>query len=284
MSDQIHRFIFNDHGIRGQLVKLSNSIKRILQSHQYPEPLADLLQQTATVSLLLATTLKFEGKISLQLQTESEMKMLVVQTTHKLGFRGLVRFDENTNFSDKTFAELVDNGHMSITIEPSKGKRYQGIVPLDKSSIAECIEGYFELSEQLKTRLWLFNDGKQAFGLMLQALPDMTEQESFEHLACLADTLTKEESLALDGETLLHRLFHQENINLLSLTPVQFECGCSEKKMLESIALLDQEEIDEALASQGEIPVQCEFCLDQFSFDKIDIKTQQSIQGNTTQH
>ncbi len=284
MTDKIHRFIFDTHGIRGEFVDLSASAQRVLKDHNYPAPIATLLQQCSAISVLLATTLKFEGQISLQLQTPGALKMLVVQTTHNLGFRGLARLEDNETFENLSFKDITSGGQMVITIAPKKGKRYQGIVPLEGDNIQECIEQYFNQSEQLKTRIWLFNNHTQVRGLFLQALPDMTSQDAFEHLEYLSSTLTSEECLTVDTDILLHRLFHQESIKGMSIEEVKFQCGCSKKKMLNSICLLPEEEINEILQTKGEISARCEFCLDQFKFKEIDIKLSGSLQGNSTQH
>lgn len=284
MTDQIHQFIFNAYAIRGELVKLSGSAQQMLQHHNYPPYIANLLRQAAAVNILLATTIKFEGRISIQLQTQNKMRLLIVQTTHQLEYRGLVKFDETTDFTQISFADITKNGKMVITIEPSKGKRYQGIVSLDGTNLAECIENYFKQSEQLETKIWLFHDDKQVCGLMLQALPTMEKNFSFEHLACLAETLTNTEALSLDNEVLLHRLFHQEEVNYLENKPVKFNCGCSKKKMLESVGLLETKEIRDTIANNGGISVQCEFCSKQFSFTEVDIKSLHSLIGNTTKH
>lgn len=284
MTDKIHRFIFDTYGIRGELVRLSASSQRVLKGHNYPAPIAELLQQCSAVSILLATTLKFEGQISIQLQTPGDLKMLVIQTNHKLGFRGLARYDETASFEGRSFADLTKAGQMVITIAPKKGKRYQGIVPLEGENLAECIEQYFNQSEQLKTRVWLFNDENKVCGLFLQALPDMTSQDSFDHLVYLASTLNADECLTVDSEILLHRLFHQESIKGMAVDEVNFQCGCSEKKMLDSIRLLPDEEIKEIFETKGEISARCEFCLDQFKFSEIDLKQHESMPGNETQH
>lgn len=284
MSDLLHRFIFDTHGIRGEAVELKETVERMLKDHNYPPVIASLLQQAAAVNLLLATTLKFEGKISLQLQTKGKIKMLVVQTTHKLGYRGLVRYDKTADYSDESFQELTQEGHLSITIEPLKGKRYQGIVPLDGDTLAECIENYFNQSEQLKTRIWLYNNESQVFGLFLQALPDMLSEDSFDHLVYLASTLTEEECLSVASDIILHRLFHQESIRGMTTDTVKFTCGCSEKKMLDSLSLLPEEELAEIIETKGEVAVKCEFCLNQFSFSEIDIKAHHSVKGNDTRH
>jgi molecular chaperone Hsp33 len=284
MTDKIHRFIFDAYAIRGEMIRLEESCQQMLKGHHYPEVIQSLLQQTAAASVMLATTLKFEGKISIQLTSQNAIKMLLVQTTHTLGYRGLARYDDSVDYSSLAFNDLIEDGQMSITIEPKKGKRYQGIVPLTGDSIAECIENYFNQSEQLKTRIWLFNNNSQVYGLMLQALPDMASEDSFDHLVYLASTLAKDESLSVDNEILLHRLFHQESINNLVADPVTFNCGCSEKKMLDSIRLLPAEEIQEILKQKGAIDVKCEFCLNGYSFDDLAIKANQSLDGSATKH
>lgn len=285
MSDKIQRFIFDSFGIRGELVQLEASVQSMLDKHNYPPLIASLLQQVAAVSILLTTTLKFEGKMSVQLQTQNKLKLLVVQSNHNLGYRGIARYDKKADYSNMTFEELTRNGNLSITIEPKKGKRYQGYVELGQDSFAECIENYFNRSEQLKTRIWLFNDdNNRVTGLMLQALPDMLSQDSFDHLVYLSETLTQEECVTIEGNILLNRLFHQEKVRDLLIQEVKFECGCSRKKMLESISLFQEDEIQEIIQAKGNVAVKCEFCLDQFEFNEIDIKSQQAMVGNNTQH
>lgn len=284
MSDKIHRFIFDSFGIRGELVQLESSVQSMLSKHNYPLAIADLLQQVAAVNILLTTTLKFEGKLSVQLQTQDQLKLLVVQSNHKLGFRGIARYNKQADYSKMSFEELTKNGQLSITIEPKKGKRYQGFVELNQKNFAACIEDYFNRSEQLKTRIWLFNNEQKTTGLMLQALPDMQSQDSFDHLVYLSETLKEEECLLLEPDVILSRLFHQENIRDLMVQDAHFHCGCTRKKMLESIALFPAEEVKEILATKGKVAVKCEFCLNHFDFNELDLKTQQAVNGNTTRH
>ncbi len=284
MSDSIQRFIFDSFGIRGELVQLETSSQQMVLEHNYPPAIAKLLQQVAAVTVLMTTTIKFEGKLSVQLQTQNELKMLVVQANHKLGYRGIARYDKKADYSKKSFHELTKGGRLSITIEPKKGKRYQGYVELGQESFEACIENYFNQSEQLKTKIWLFNNEQKVTGLMLQALPDMLNQDSFDHLVFLANTLTTDECLNTESDVLLNRLFHQESVRDLMSHPVNFHCGCSRKKMLDSVALFPAEEIEEILQEKGKVPVKCEFCLSRFEFNAVDIKSHRAIAGNATQH
>ncbi len=284
MSDKIQRFIFDSFGIRGEFVQLEEAAQRMLQQHDYPPIIADLLQQVAAVTILMTTTLKFEGKLSVQLQSPNKLKLLVVQANHKLGFRGIARYDKQVDYSGLNFKDLTQNGRLSITIEPKKGKRYQGFVELAEDNFAKCVENYFNQSEQLKTRIWLFNDEQQVKGLMLQALPDMLSHDSFDHLVYLSETLTKEECLSIESDILLNRLFHQESVRELQTQEVKFHCGCSRKKMLDSVALFPESDIEDLLKTRGKVTVKCEFCLTKFDFTELNIKNHQALTGNSTKH
>ena len=284
MTDKIHRFIFDSFGIRGELVQLEDSVQRMLQSHDYPPVVTSLLQQVAAVSILLTTTIKFEGRLSVQLQTNDALKLLIVQCNNKLGYRGIARLDDQANFADVDYKQLTKDGKLTITIEPKKGKRYQGIISLEHDNFTKCIEEYFNQSEQLRTRIWLFNNEHKVTGLMLQALPDMLSQDSFDHLVYLAQTLTEEECLTMDASILLHRLFHEEKTKNLLVEDIHFQCGCSRKKMLDSVSLFPEEEIDEIIQTRGHVSVKCEFCLQQFKFSKIDLKSHTAVIKNKTLH
>jgi len=284
MSDSLSRFIFDNYNIRGELINLDESVQQLLKNHNYPSLLADMLTEAVAINALMASTLKFEGRVSVQLQTPGKLKLLLVQTTHELSYRGIVRYDEDSDYSELNFKQLTEQGQLVITIEPLKGKRYQGVVALEGETLSSCVESYFNLSEQLKTRLWFYKGDSKAYGVLLQALPDMENETDFEHLEVLASTLTPEECFSLDNETILHRLFHNESVKNLAEDPVIYQCACSRDKMLSSIQLLGDEEVEEILATEGEISVQCEFCLNKYAFDKLDIKQHQSHQGNDTKH
>ncbi|MDH5432820.1 MAG: Hsp33 family molecular chaperone HslO [Gammaproteobacteria bacterium] len=284
MNDILHRFIFQELDVRGQVIRLSDSCQQMINNHQYPDFIKDLLIQSSAINALLAATLKFEGKISLQLQSKSGLKSMLVQTNNQLQYRGLVHFDDSADFSNISFQQIAQNGQMVITIVPNQGKRYQGIVPMNGNSLAECIEYYFAQSEQLNTRLKLFCKNNQVIGVMLQALPEMKQKENFEHLDYLLQTLEAEEAFEIDHDTLMMRLFHQESLSNLMEQNVSFNCDCSREKMLDAVLLLDVDEIADSLSRDGEIAVTCEFCLSSFSFSDVDLKKHQSITGNQTKH
>ncbi|MFH2129833.1 MAG: Hsp33 family molecular chaperone HslO [bacterium] len=268
-QDTTQRFIFSDADIRGELVHLNQSYQTVIQQADYPENLRRLLGEAMCAVVLLTATLKFSGKLSLQLQGEGIVKLLLVQCTHQQEIRGLLQWQDNNE--QLSFRELVKNASLAITIEPEKGTRYQGIVPLDGENLNQCLESYFLQSEQLPTRIWLTADAEGAAGMLIQKLPTKELKESrenkWEHITILAATTTPSELLTLSNETLLYRLFHSEQVRLFDTQPVMFKCTCSRERCEETIISLGTEEIEAIIKEQGHIAITCEFCSTSYYFE-----------------
>ena len=268
--DFFQRFLFENLGIRGELVRLEDAWALARNTHDYPDTVASLLGQALAGSVLLSGTIKFQGSLILQIQGPGPITTLVAQATNQLTVRGLAHWRGIPTGS--SLSELVGNGRLVMTIQQEGREPYQGIVALEGVTLAESIERYFAQSEQLPTRLWLFADQQCAGGLFVQALPGRAcADEDWRRIGFLAETLTERELLELPAENLLFRLFHEERVRLLEPEPVVFRCGCSRERIEGVLAALGQDEIQAVLAEQGSISVDCEFCNRRYVFDAVDI-------------
>ncbi|HAO77200.1 MAG TPA: Hsp33 family molecular chaperone HslO, partial [Pseudomonas sp.] len=244
MPDQTQRFLFDDSDVRGEIATLEESYQHVLAKHTYPEPVAQLLGELLAAAALLVGTLKFDGLLILQARSSGAVPLLMVECSSAREVRGIARYHAEQIQPDATLTELMPEGMLAITIDPANGQRYQGIVDLEGATLAECLTNYFAASEQLPTRFWLNADSRRACGLLLQQLPadrlkDPEERDaSWEHLRTLADTLTAEELLGLDSETLLHRLYHQEQLRLFDALPIRFRCSCSRERSARALVSL----------------------------------------------
>lgn len=172
--DQLHRYLFENFAVRGELVTVSETLQQILENHDYPQPVKNVLAELLVATSLLTATLKFDGDITVQLQGDGPMNLAVINGNNNQQMRGVARVQgeipENADL--KT---LVGNGYVVITITPSEGERYQGVVGLEGDTTAACTEDYFMRSEQLPTRLFIRTgdvDGKPAAGgMLLQVMP-----------------------------------------------------------------------------------------------------------------
>lgn len=281
-KDQIQRFIFEDYDVRGELVRLEEVSQQALFDRSYPEPIANLLAQLIPAACLLSASLKFEGSLIIQAQNMDPLVALMSECTNDFKFRAIAKWDttdweskcEKMQRSDKTpLEQLMTNGNLAITIAPKEGKRYQGIVPLEKSTVADCLEDYFLQSEQIPTQVYLGQHNNTLVGMLIQRLPEAKgDKLDFQHIATLANTVKAEELATLAPSTLLHRLFHQEAVRLFPAEPVKFSCSCSRERTNQALLTLTDEEFQELLEKEKSTHVTCEFCGKVYTFDKIDLQ------------
>lgn len=272
MSEQDFRakFIFESLAIRGEVVRLETTVQTVLAKYDYPVPLQNLLGEALAAAALLAGTLKFEGLLALQARGDGPLTLLMAECAHDGRLRAIARY--NGEVADMPLVHLLGAGHggyLAITIDPqttdgAPGQRYQGIVPLDGLSLAECIEHYFRQSEQLDTRLWLVTGNGRAAGLLLQKLPEghgaRPDADAWNRLCRLTDTLTAPELLGLSAEHLLQRLYNEEDVRLFDADSLYFTCSCTAERVVQALRSLGPTELRSIIAEQGRIDVTCEFC------------------------
>lgn len=270
-QDVLHRFLFEELGIRGLWVRLAQSWQTAQLHQKAPVDVQLQLGQALTAAVLLSATIKFNGSLILQAQGNGAIKTLVAQATHDRKIRGLVI--ANNSIHTDNFQKLFGDGRLVITVAPDKANTYQGIVPLTGDNMAMVLENYFIHSEQLNTKLWLFADTGQTSGLLIQELPShLNDNTGWERVAMLANTVTEHELQALDCEEMLYRLFHEEKVRLYDSEVVTFDCSCSRLKIENALRLIGREELDGVLNERGQIEVNCEFCNKQYRFDRIDVE------------
>ena len=272
-GDSFQRFLLEELHIRGEWVRLSDSFQNATKNLEYPENLKSLLGQAVAASVLLTGTLKFDGRLSIHARGEGPVSLLMAEATNRRTFRGLVNW-EGDIVQTTSLQELLGNAQLAITIDPDKGARYQGVVPLERDSLGDCLAHYFELSEQLDTFLMLESNEKGCFGLMLQKLPDyktIEDQDAWNRVVQFAKTLKIDEFMEADNETLLLRLFHEEQVLSFEQESVKFECSCSRERTLSSIESLGQKQALEILENTATIAVDCQFCRQHYEFDRADV-------------
>jgi molecular chaperone Hsp33 len=271
-TDVLNRYLFDGKHARGELVQLTKAYQEIIALHEYPPGVQALLGELVAATCLLTATLKFEGEITVQLQGDGPISYMSVNGDDKQNMRGIARLAEPT--AGIGLKELIGKGTMVITIRPEKGEPYQGVVALDKDNLADCLAHYFEVSEQIPTKIWLFNnaDNTQVAGSLIQLLPDSDSKETqlsdFEHLCQLTNTIKADEIFSLDAEDLLYRLYHQEEVRLFEPQSVNYQCSCSEEKCLTAISQVSPSELISIIEEQGCVSMTCEYCLTTYKFDE----------------
>jgi len=280
--DCLHRFLFERYPIRGHLVHLDAAWRALIEHRDYPAAIRNILGESVAASLLLAATIKFEGVLSLQMQGDGPVHLLLAQCTGGLGVRGLARYREGGADLAGDIGDLIGAGNLTVTLETDDGaQRYQGIVPLSGGRLADSLQVYFENSEQLPTRLWLHADSQGASGMLLQKLPSAEPQagtadsaaleDAWRRVQLIGETLTPEEMRTLDDAQILHRLFNEDDVRLFEPAPVYFRCRCSRERVAGMLQGLGEPETRAILAERGAVEVRCDFCNRAYVFDAVDV-------------
>jgi molecular chaperone Hsp33 len=278
---ELQRFIFEHQPVRGFWVRLDGAWRELRNFQPYAPAVEILLGEAVAATVLLASTLKFQGTLTLQLAGDGAVKLLVTQCTHDFNVRAVARTDANIE-NLIAFRQLVGAGRLTVTIESEdRSTRYQGIVSLEGESFAACLENYFATSEQLPTRLRLVADSARAVGVLVQKMPAASSQG--EALAAVSQSVWEEAQTQLqsielpllrDGTAaqIVHRVCGDHDCRLFPPTPVRFACRCSSARVAGVLRALGADEIRGVLAEQGAVTVTCEFCGRPYRFDAIDVE------------
>ena len=282
-ADFVMAFDLPDAGLRGRLVRLDAVSTRALQAHPLPEPAARVAAEACVLGTLLGSTLKLDGRLTVQTKSAGPLDLVAAdyygaEQDRPAGIRSYARLDEGRfaalGESQPKFESMTGEGVVAITIEPKAGsQRYQGIVSLAQESIAASAEAYFAQSEQLPTAIRLaaapvFEPGNSrpqwlAGGLMLQATPEgRVDSDDWGRLASYVATLEDIEliDVSLAAETLLWRLFHEDEVRVHQAEPIAFRCDCDTGRIVSVLRAYSQAEREALADADGIVRARCEFC------------------------
>lgn len=279
--DTLQRFIFENDPVRGEYIKLVECYQTVMQQHQYPDIIRNVLGEALCIAALLSAIIKFKGRLTIQLRGKGKLQLLLAQCDDQNQLRGLAKYDDditketlNESLKDCLLVMMLDSG--------SSGQRYQGIVEWKGNSIAESIEHYFQHSEQLDTRIWFSVNEHYAIGYLLQIIPLQEKHSaglqneiltpSWQRIIGLTEQHVVSELNKHEYPEFLTKLYPEETLRIFSGTKVKFHCGCTEKRGRDAIYVLGREEAEAELKDKQVIVVTCEFCNKEYVFDRVDVE------------
>jgi molecular chaperone Hsp33 len=269
-DDHQTRFLLPGAGVRGVAVRLQDAWMRVQSNSRYPERARELLGEACAAAGLFTGHAKVNGRLSLQLRSRQGLRTLFAECTAQGTLRGIAQLAEGED-APADLRQLGEDAVLAITIEnpgldPREPQRYQSLVSMDAETLSKALEDYFVQSEQLPTRLLLAADEHVAAGIMLQKLPgDEGDSDGWTRACALFDTLGAGELRDIPSADLLHRLFHQEQVQSLAERPLAFGCSCSRERVSAMLRSLGEDEARAAL-TDGQAEVHCEFCGQRYLF------------------
>jgi molecular chaperone Hsp33 len=274
--DTRQQFLFDGTDIRGEITSLSGSYKAIVNQQQYPDTVARLFGQFLVAASLLSARLKYSGIVTIQAMGNGALTTVMAECAEGSKLRGIVRGEfDGLNKAEK-LKDFLGSATLAITIEPENGERYQGIVPMDADNLSDCLEHYFNQSEQLPTLIKISADTNIASGVMVQQMPSRQAEEKttadWAHVASLMNTLQPEEQLTLSHIDQLYRLFHEEGVRVFEPQDLHFFCSCSRHRTERALMSIGREEVVDIHKQEGVVAITCEFCAEQYLFDMNQIE------------
>ena len=268
-ADTLIPFAFEALPVRGALVEMRRSWRRMQRDHDYTPLIAETLGHAAAATGLIAHSLKFDGAITLQIQASGALQMLVMQCTSEHEMRGMAVAEDGIEAS--SFRDIANGAHCAITVD-SGDRPYQGIVEMHGGSLAASLEHYFEQSVQVPSHLALLAGEDIAAGLLLQQMPGQAiDADDWNRLNLLAQTLAHQDFAEGAGLELIGKLFAEDDVRVFESKAVTFRCRCSGQKAEDVLRMLGETEAREALRETGQIEVVCEYCGRRRQFDSVDI-------------
>lgn len=269
----VRRFLLEDLDIRGAVVRLDDVWQALQKGRDYPRNVGTLLGEMSAVSALIAGNLKQAGRLTFQVQGHGPVRLMVIDCNEALNLRGFAAFDEHVPEGDR-LSELVGDGVLQLTLDvEGMDQPYQSLVPLEGNSIAEVFEHYLQQSEQQPAGLWLACNKDAAAALFLQKLPgaDERDEDGWSRAHQFAQTVTREELLSLEPETLLGRLFAEETVRLYDARPVIHDFPPDRDKIIAMLRALGESEVRRIYAEHGELIVRDDLSNHEYRFEPEEI-------------
>lgn len=266
MSDRLVPFLIENRGVRGFAVEIEGGIADMLGWRKYSADIAALLGQALAATPLLAADLRDEGRFNVQFKGHGALQLLVTQIDAQLKLRGMAK---STPGAAGSFETLMQGGQLACLMEPRAGaESYQAIVEIHGVSLAQALEGYFDQSAQLPTRIRLASSPRKFAGVLIQRQPEGIglEPGNWEHVQALFATLGEAELIEADSLTILRRLFAEDDVRVFQSRPVQMACRCDHSGISAMLLALGEEELREVIRERGQIDVTCEFCGRHYGF------------------
>jgi molecular chaperone Hsp33 len=310
-DDRVLPFAVEGLEVRGRVVSLGPTLDTILARHSYPAPVARVLGEAAALTVLLGSSLKFDGRFQLQTRSDGPIDLIVVDFDAPDKLRACARFDARR--LAQAAAErrldtgaLIGHGHLALTIDQGPDmSRYQGVVALEGQNFEEAAHLYFRQSEQIPTRVRLAvgeeltgeRASYRAGGLMVQFLPpsperqrqpdlppgdapqghvhaEAPEDDSWVEAKLLAETVEDHELIdpTVTSERLLYRLFHERGVRVFNAQGVREQCRCSRDRIMAMMLRFSLQERRDMVGDDGRIGITCEFCSRFYDLDPAEVE------------
>jgi molecular chaperone Hsp33 len=287
-DDIVAAFQIDGEPVRGRIARMGPAtVDEVLQRHQYHPSIAKILGELLTLAALVGASLKFAGKLIVQVQGQpgstGALRFVVAEYRTNGSLRGYASVDKPVLASvladtpNPSLTDLIGDGLFAMTIDQGENmERYQGTVPLEGDTIAEAAALYFAQSEQIPTRIRLAcalttvgakgREQWRAGGALIQQIAGDSARGdtalAWDNATILFETLQDRELVnpELSSGDLLYNLFHEDGVRLFEAKPIETACTCSQSRITALLKQFGADAAADMIEADGLIRVRCEYC------------------------
>lgn len=286
----LKRYIHNDGQFSVAVIDATEIGKRAFRELS-PAPIdLQLLTQGMAGALLLTASIKDEGTLQFQWRGNGPMEQMTVEANTAGDVRGFVGSSMNfqRDASKGLLAQAVGKGTLKVRrrIMPS-AKIFESVVQLGEAEVALSLARYLLESQQIRAGIILGAklDAETgvagAGGVLIQALPGANDNLLFileDRLATLPP-LGEFFSCENGHERLYTHLLDDMDVKELQATETQYFCPCSRKRTLQSVAMLNLNELKEMRGEARNFEIECQFCAKSYTCSPEDLDAIIELKG-----
>ncbi len=281
-KDRIIKGVTNNGEFKITVVKATDVIKTAQKRHELSFLNTLLLGRTMMGTMLMASNLKGEERIQVQIEGNGPLRRLVAEATSNGEIRGYSSDPElELDYSTETsWGEAFGPALLSITKTLyNEANPVSGMVELVNGNINDDIAYYLKQSEQVDSAISLdvgFDEEgniTHAGGILIQALPDATD----ENRVIIEENLKnvpQVSRLLSDGhyiDSIMDMAGTSFGVKELDRYPVDFFCRCNKDRFVNALAMIQMDEL-EAMQDDGQELV-CHYCNEKYLIPKEEIQS-----------
>lgn len=285
MADYIVRATAANAGIRAFAVTGRELVETARNAHDTSPVVTAALGRLMMGGVMMGAMLKGEDDLlTVQVSGDGPIKGMTVTADAKGNVKGYA-VEPQVMLPPNTAGKLdvggaVGRGLLRVIKDMGLKEPYVGQTVLQTGEIAEDLTYYFATSEQVPSCVGLGvlmerdNTVKQAGGFVIQLMP-FTEDEVISKLEENIMKFPSVTSVLDEGKTaeeMLGILLDGLGMEITDTMPAQFYCNCDKKRVEKTIISIGKKDIEEMIAENKDIEVNCHFCNTSYTFSIGELK------------
>lgn len=281
--DTLVKAMTKSGAIRIIVTDTTQTVTEAAARHQTLPTASAALGRTLSATAMLGSMMKDAGEsVTVQINGKGPLGTILCEANTFGEVRGFVSnpdvllINEATRKLDVGKAVGKD-GTLRVIRNTRMKADFTGTVELQTGEIGDDFAYYFTVSEQTPSAVSLGvlvgkdNEILASGGLIIQMLPEATEtdllmaEDVVSHLKPISEMIRE----GMTPDEIALALF--DEVEIMSVTTVKFQCSCSKERLHEALSTIDPEELELMIKEDKGAEIICHFCNTAYQFSEDEL-------------